>query len=167
MLFGCYLWSRFQIFKIAKIECFIWKRKVYLFYLRILFESSSCFSRFLIFCLRRMFSACSRSRADSAIFGFFGGADTETESTPVLFTAEILFLSNRGLNGFWTTLLSLYSVVHLTNDANLNAKLTLSTQKNFVIMKMIPNLGEIQWFSKILKKSWDSNSQLAETKCYR
>ena len=28
-------------------------------------------------------------------------------------------------------------------------------------------LGEIQWFSKILKKSWDSNSQLAETMCYR
>ena len=30
-----------------------------------------------------------------------------------------------------------------------------------------PRLGEIQWFSKILKKSWDSNLQLAETMCYR
>ena len=34
------------------------------------------------------------------IFGFFGGAETETETTPVLFTAGILFLSNRGLYGF-------------------------------------------------------------------
>ena len=28
-------------------------------------------------------------------------------------------------------------------------------------------LGEIQWFSKILKKSWDSNSKLTQTTCYR